>query len=274
MHRDGSFLPLIVSCEWLYNNQNLERLIILDTSVKTEKSSGEDFIPNSRFFDIKGKFSDINAPFPNTIPSQKQFQDEARALGIDMDSLIVVYDDKGMYWSPRVRWLFKAFGFNNVAVLDGGLPKWKQSNYEIVHHLDVVDWWSRGNFIAAYQGGKMSYFDDIIDWSNNEDVIILDARSEDRFNCLAPEPRIGLRSGNIPNSKSLPYTRVLNGYCFKTKDELKNIFKSFEIGDKLLTFTCGSGITACIIALAAEISDYKKMSVYDGSWTEYGTLIP
>ncbi|WP_040249164.1 sulfurtransferase [Psychroserpens mesophilus] len=269
---DGNpFVSTIVNCKWLYDNQYLDDLIILDASEQITNSGTAGYIPNSRLVDIKGKLSDANAPFPNTIPSQQQFQDEARRLGVNHDSLIIVYDNKGMYWSPRVWWLFKTFGFKNIAVLDGGLPEWKRLGYKTESTAQQNDW-KTGNFSASYDASKMRYFDDISKLSENDAVKILDARSKARFMCLEPEPRKGLRSGTIPNSENLPYADLLDGHCFKSKQELKRIFDSYNIEKKSLTFSCGSGITACILALAAEILDYQQISVYDGSWTEYGTL--
>jgi len=271
MRSDDSLVSTIVSSKWLHDNRHLDQLIILDASVKTDKFSSEGYIPNSRFLDVKGKFSDVNAEFPSTIPSQEQFQKEARQLGINKDSILIVYDDKGLYWSPRVWWLFKTFGFNTIAVLDGGLPEWKRLGYETTDSLNT-NTWEIGDVSAEYQPSNMCYFNDVLEVLKDKNALILDARSEDRFKCLAPEPREGLRSGTIPNSENLPYTNLLDGNCFKTKQELKAIFDIFTIEDKSLTFSCGSGITACILALAAEISDHKKLTVYDGSWTEYGTL--
>lgn len=269
---DGNpVVSTIVSCKWLHNNQHLEQLIILDASEQTTNSGTEGYIPNSRLVDVKGKFSNTNASFPNTIPSQQQFQNEAQQLGINTDSLIIVYDNKGIYWSPRMWWLFKTFGFKNIAVLDGGLPEWKRLGYKTNSSVKEKTW-ERGNFSATYDASKMHYFDDISELSKNDSVKILDARSEARFKCLEPEPRKGLRSGTIPNSENLPYTNLLDGHCFKPKQELKRIFDVYKIEKKSLTFSCGSGITACILALAAEIIDHKQISVYDGSWTEYGTL--
>lgn len=264
-------MSTIVSCKWLHDNRYLDQLIILDASFNTDKSSSEGNIPNSRCLDVKGKFSDVNAQFPSTIPSQEQFQTEAQQLGINNNSILIVYDDKGIYWSPRVWWLFKTFGFKNIAVLDGGLPEWKRLGYEIASSLNI-NIWEIGDVSVEYQASNMCFFDDISKVSKNKNTLILDARSEDRFKCLAPEPREGLRSGTIPNSENLPYTNLLDGHCLKSKQELKTIFYAYKIGDKSLTFSCGSGITACILALAAEISNYKKLTVYDGSWTEYGTL--
>ncbi|MCB0382276.1 MAG: sulfurtransferase, partial [Psychroserpens sp.] len=206
-------------------------------------------------------------------PSEKQFQEEAQRLGVNNDSVIVVYDNKGIYWSPRVWWLFKTFGLKTIAVLDGGLPEWKQQGFETLSGKSHRNW-IKGNFSATYDNSKMCFFDDILKLTHANAVQILDARSEARFKGLVPEPRNGLRSGTIPNSKNLPYTNLFKGNCFKSTQELKEIFGTFNIEEKSLIFSCGSGITACILALAAEITGHQKNTVYDGSWTEYGTLTP
>jgi len=268
MLKNGRLTSPIVSCKWLHDHIELEHLIILDARVN---SNFEDYIPNSRYFDIKEKFSNTEAEFPNTIPSLEQFQKEARQLGINNNSIVVVYDDKGLYWSPRVWWLFKTFGYDNVAVLNGGLPEWKKHQYDTVSSL-AKPIWSLGDFLATYQSDTMCFFKQMAKISEDNNYQVLDARSKERFKSLVPEPRAGLRSGTIPNSKNLPYTHLLNGNCLKSKTELEFILNTYNIEDKSLIFSCGSGITACILALAAEVSGYKKNTVYDGSWTEYGTL--
>ena len=265
----------IVTATWLHNNLNTANLIILDATIprvtendvdKTEKQ-----IPNTRFFDIKKKFSDVNAPFPNTVPSENQFIEEARNLGINNDSALVVYDDKGIYSSARVWYLFKTFSFNNVAVLSGGLPEWERHNFKteqkVQHEVTY------GNFTGIYNREFFKFFNDVKSESHDINHTIIDARSEDRFKSLVPEPRAGLRRGTIPNSKSLPFTDMLDNGCLKNKEDLKKIFKAIAEPIDQITFSCGSGITACVLALGAEIADYKNISVYDGSWTEYGSLI-
>lgn len=276
MHKDNSRVDTkIVSAKWLYENLNSENLILLDATIKKVLDSNylpsEEWIPSTRYFDLKGKFSDTKSKFPTTLPSAEHFEREARILGINQDSTIIIYDTKGIYSSARVWWLFKTFGFENVAVLDGGFPEWRRLNYQTVSSLPISNW-NIGNFIANYQPDNMCFFNDITEISTDNNHLILDARSEKRFKGIVSEPREGLRSGTIPNSKNLPYTDLLNGYCLKSKEEIKTIFNTFKIEDKSLTFSCGSGITACILALAADIIDYKKITVYDGSWTEYGTL--
>lgn len=272
MLKNGRFTSPIITCKGLYELLELEDVIILDVRVKSRETlTSEVCIPNARYINIKENLSDTAAKFPNAIPSEHQFENEIKDLGINKDSIIVVYDDKGIYWSARVWWLFKTFGFDAVSVLDGGLPEWKRLGYKTNSSLASPNWAS-GNFSAVYQKNKMCYFKDITKLSRNEKVLVLDARSEDRFLGHAPEPRAGLRSGTVPNSKNLPYTRLFEGHCLKSKTELMTIFDTFDLGDRTLIFSCGSGITACILALAAEICEYKNLLVYDGSWTEYGTL--
>lgn len=272
MLKNGRFISPIISCNWLYDHRDIENLIILNVGVKSSNSiDSEGHIPNARSLNIKENFSDITAKFPNTIPTQRQFEYEARQLGIHQNSILVVYDNKGIYWSPRIWWLFKTFGFDTVAVLDGGLPEWKRLGYKTSSALTSASW-NIGNFSANYQPSKISFFKDISYAYGNDNILILDARSADRFHGVSPEPRLGLRSGTIPNSKNLPYTSLMNGNCLKSKTELQTIFDTFEIEEHTLIFSCGSGVTACILALAADICDYQNLSIYDGSWTEYGTL--
>ena len=209
--------------------------------------------------------------FPSAFPSSAQFQREARGLGINQDSAIVVYDDKGIYSSARVWWLFKAFGFNNIAVLNGGFPAWINAGYNAESMQS--DEGDKGDFIAKLQQGYMKFFDDIKEASKDNTHNIIDARSSGRFHSLEPEPREGLRMGNIPNSVNLPYTDLLEDGLLKSKKDLAKAY--YMVADKSddIIFSCGSGITACILALGADISGYKNISVYDGSWTEWGTLV-
>ena len=265
----------IVSVQWLHQNINATNLVILDASIPKVTdigSNSNDFsIPNARFFDLKKKFSDLSAPFPNTIPSKQQFEVEVQNLGVNNNSFVVVYDDKGIYSSPRAWWLFKTFGFNNVAVLDGGLPAWIEAYYPLSKKEEYAG--NKGDFTASKPLDCMVFFEDIQNISQDKTRLIIDARSEARFKGLEAEPREGLRSGTIPNSKNLPFTLILDNGRLKSKKEIKTIFQNlFNNNNKALTFSCGSGITACILALGAELVGYQDLSVYDGSWTEYGSL--
>ncbi|BAO77283.1 sulfurtransferase [Winogradskyella sp. PG-2] len=264
------FTPNLISVEWLNKNIENPDIIILDATINKVIDASSQRIPKARFFDIKKRFSDVNAPFPSTLPSAEQFQKEARGLGINKDSLIIVYDDKGIYSSARAWWLFKTFRFKNVAVLNGGLPQWILNAFKVEAYSDAV--FRHGNFEAKYNSEFMTDFVGVNEFSNNNATLIIDARSEERFNCLVDEPRAGLRRGTIPNSTNLPYTRLFNDYLMKPKTELTVIFNNLVDNKVKFVFSCGSGITACILALAATLCDYKNLIVYDGSWTEYGTL--
>ncbi len=263
----------IVSVQWLYNNLHKNNLIVLDGTINKTTNESSKQIPGARFFDIKNKFSTINNAFPNAFPATEQFQESARDLGINTNSCIVVYDDKGLYSAARVWWLFKAFGFNNVAVLNGGFPEWLKANYPTEQAKPFTG--NLGNFTAKLDVNKMMFFNNMLHITKAEGFTIIDARSKSRFLGETPEPRAGLRSGTIPNSVNLPFTNLLlDGKVLKPQDEIHTAFRNvIKNNDNTIVFSCGSGITACVLALAAEISGYKKLSVYDGSWTEWGTLV-
>ncbi|MFI1771391.1 sulfurtransferase [Thalassobellus citreus] len=260
----------IVTVEWLYSNIHAENLVVLDGTINKIFDASLKQIPNTRLFDIKKKFSDVSNPFPSAFPSAEQFQKSARELGVNTDSAIVVYDDKGIYSSARVWWLFKAFGYNNVAVLNGGFPAWLKAEYE-VEPMKTYEGVT-GDFILNHKPETMKFFEDVKIASKNKTYTIIDARSAGRFNCTIPEPREGLRMGTIPNSVNLPFTNLLEDGVLKSKEDLEKIFQELATKDEPIIFSCGSGLTACVLALGAEISGYNNISVYDGSWTEYGTL--
>ena len=261
----------VVSVQWLHKNLNAENVIILDGTIDKGSGTITDQIPMSRYFDIKHKFSNTSDPFPNAFPSEAQFQTEARNLGINSDSVIVVYDDKGIYSSARVWWMFKAFGHDRVAVLNGGFPAWVKAGYPVEPMRPYSG--PKGNFEAQFQPDTMVFFDAMKTISADRTARILDARSAARFNAEVAEPRKGLRSGHIPNAVSLPYTALMEEGLLMDKEALEKRFNTIADKDEKLVFSCGSGITACILALAAEISGYKNCAVYDGSWTEWGTLV-
>lgn len=261
----------LVSVSWLHNNLEAENLIVLDGTINKVFDENNLQIPNTRFFDIKNKFSDTSAPFPSTFPSEKQFQKSAQELGIHQDSAIVVYDDKGIYSSARVWWLFKAFGFENVAVLDGGFPAWMKAGFsteKMKPHTGKL-----GNFEAKLKPELILFFNDMKVASETKSHTIIDARSEARFKSLEPEPRAGLRMGTIPNSVNLPFENLLENNQFLPKQELEAKFKALAKPEEPIIFSCGSGITACVLALGATMAGYKNISVYDGSWTEWGSLV-
>ncbi|MDX8554189.1 sulfurtransferase [Tenacibaculum sp. 1B UA] len=267
--------PPIVSVDWLHDNLNADNLIVIDATIqkvgaKTDDKKEKQQIQNAVLFDLKNVFLDIEAEYPNTIPSEKYFETQVQKLGINNDSCIVVYDDIGVYSSPRVWWLFRVFGFENIAVLNGGLPSWKEAGYMVESKNERT--LSMGNFKASINKDKISMTEEVLKASRHN-KIILDARSKERFYATEPEPRKDLRGGHIPNSKSLPYAGLQVDGKMKSKEELQKIFSEVNPSKEGMILSCGSGITACILALGAEEAGKTNYSVYDGSWTEWASRL-
>ncbi len=262
----------IVSVQWLQEHLENPHLIILDASPKANKSSLPSHYPGmrikgARYFDLKNKFSDPDADMPNTLPQAEAFEKECQTLGINQDSRIVVYDNIGIYASPRVWWMFKAMGHEAVAVLDGGLPEWGKQEMPMETIQEAS--YELGDFIAKPGLHLKKEMADILNNLESEASLVLDARSSGRFRGTAPEPREGLSSGHIPHSKSLPFSETLSDGKFKAPEELKELFDGLNPEGKPLIFSCGSGLTACITYLAAELATDSPKAVYDGSWTEW-----
>jgi len=267
----------LISAQQLSKIQNDPDLIVLDASMANNKSgvaveNENQQIKGARFFDIKNKFSDTKSKFPNTISNAEQFQEEAQSLGININSRIVVYDNLGIYTSPRVWWLFRTFEHTNISVLDGGLPEWLAQGYPTEEK--TISNYKKGDFTANFNSKNVRYFTDVKSNLKAQEELVVDARSSGRFNGTSPEPRKDLRGGCIPGSVNIPYTEVLENGKYKSLNELKAIFESQITNEQPLVFSCGSGITACIILLASEIIGKKETAVYDGSWTEWAQLEP
>lgn len=265
----------IVSAEWLHKNLENPNLIILDASIDSSIDGKDDrlskiTIPEARPFDLKKIFLDKSGQFPNTFPDKEHFELECRKLGINEDSEIVVFDSFGIYSSPRVWWLFHVMGHNNIAILDGGLPGWIEMGFWTVPRSNKK--FEPGNFKSNYQVKLVVDFQEVEQNVKDQNFLIVDARSKGRFNGTSKEPRKHLKSGSIPNSVNIPYQEVLENNKFKSKEELREIFEK-NCGEKdELIFSCGSGLTACIIMLASEIGFVKSKRIYDGSWTEWAEL--
>lgn len=264
----------LVSVDWLYNHLNDPNLIILDctipkvTATTFAENKTKNRIKGALFFDIKNTFSDTKSPFPNTILAPKEFEEKAQNLGIEKDSCLIVYDDLGIYSSPRVWWMFTLMGFSNIAVLDGGLPAWITKN----HPVEVLTNYSlsKGNFTVNYYPEKLKFTQDVLASLKNNKFLIADARSKDRFYARIIEPRKEIKNGHIPASISLPYSDIIKNGFIKRKEELQLIYNTVNPTKKDFIFTCGTGITASILALGADLVGIKNWSVYDGSWTEWG----
>ncbi|MDW3191380.1 MAG: sulfurtransferase [Cytophagales bacterium] len=262
----------LVSVDWLNQNQHNPDLILLDASLPgtvegKSADTGQATIPGARFFDLKKKFSDLNAPFPNTIPSPTQFEKECRDLGVNNHSTIIVFDNMGIYSSPRVWWLFKTMRHQKVFVLDGGLPEWIKAGLSTTTTHAISE--TSGDLIANYRSEFLKTFEDVVNNCEHPHFKLIDARSAGRFSGEQSEPRKHLKSGHIPGSVNLPFGEVLENGKFKSKEDLDAIFQNLVGNEQNLAFSCGSGLTACIILLAAHLTGRESKLLYDGSWTEW-----
>ncbi len=257
--------PHLVSTEWLHTHLHDSNLIVLDASQPSDPAAIR--IKGARILDIKHVFSDTESGLPNTLPSPAAFETSCRELGICQDSQLVVYDSKGIYTSPRVWWMFQTMGHAHIAVLDGGLPDWIAQELETETGPQAAV--REGDFVAHFDASRVKHIDRVQENLESQEAIVLDARSKGRFDGTAPEPRAGLSSGHMPHSVSLPYTEVLEGGKYKSKEDLQSVFNNLDLDDRPFIFSCGSGITACIILLASEMAMDRTTAVFDGSWTEW-----
>lgn len=261
----------IVSAAWLQEHLNDSNLIVLEARLDQNQSNLENQNPDlqikgARLFDIKNNFSDTSNPLPNTFPSEEKFTAEAQKLGINKNSIIVVYDTLGIYSSPRAWWMFKAMGHSDVFVLDGGLPEWIKEGFPTEKQQPIT--YQKGDFEAKFQPELIKNKEHILENISTKEAVLMDARSSDRFHAILEEPRPGMRSGHIPGSINVPFTELQRDGKYKSEAELAEILK---LNDQPLLFTCGSGITACIVLLACELISDNPKAVYDGSWTEWGS---
>jgi thiosulfate/3-mercaptopyruvate sulfurtransferase len=203
------------------------------------------------------------------LPNGFQFEAACRKLGIHKSSKIVVYDNLGVYFSPRVWWMFIAMGHASISVLDGGFPAWKNKDFA----MEPIQGYKgeKGDFEAHFKAENVKDRQFITENLTSQTAMVIDARTAKRFNGIDPEPREGLRSGHIPQSINIPFQEVLINGKYRSKEELKSIFASLDSDDRPLIFSCGSGVTACIVLLASELILKNPKAVYDGSWAEWGS---
>lgn len=267
----------VVDVAWLAANLAAPNLIVLDASIppvvpglNSVNAEGRfKAIPGARRFDYDKDVCKPDTSLPHMLPGPEIFERKVRALGVNADSALVVYDDCGMYASPRAWWMFRAMGHDNVAVLSGGLPAWIAAKQSLAGAL--IDEAEAGNFTADFRPHLVSDYRAVLEALENDTRRVLDARPPGRFRGVEPEPRPGLRGGHMPNAENLPFVRLLENGVMKPADELREIFAEFGAPERRLISSCGSGITACVIALAAHEAGLDDVSVYDGSWVEWGT---
>jgi thiosulfate/3-mercaptopyruvate sulfurtransferase len=267
----------LVSTEWLAAHLKDPDLRVLDASfflpgIDRDPRAEYDaaHIPGARFFDID-EISDHRSDLPHMVPGAEKFMSRMRGLGVGDGHQVVVYDSTGVYSAARVWWLFRLMGQENIAVLDGGFPKWQAEDRPIEDMPPVI---RDRHMTVRRQNHMVRDVTQVAAAAKLGDHTILDARSAARFRGEAPEPREGLRPGHIPGSCSLPYPDLLNDDgTMKDPDALRAAFDAAgaDLSKPVIT-TCGSGVSAAVINLALEQIGKTDHALYDGSWAEWGAF--
>jgi thiosulfate/3-mercaptopyruvate sulfurtransferase len=265
----------LVSTEWLQAHLKDPDLRILDGSYYLPQMGRDPraeydiaHIPNARFFDIDD-VADHGSDLPHMVPPVEKFMSRMRAMGVGDGHQIVVYDGMGLFSAARVWWLFKLMGQNNIAVLDGGLPKWQAEGRPIEDMSPVI---RDRHMTVRRQNHMVKDVTQVSAAAKLGDYEIVDARPPGRFRGEDPEPRPGLRLGHIPGSKNVCFKDLLNAdQTLKNNDEIRQSFESAGVDlNKPIITTCGSGVTAAVLSLGLERIGKTDHSLYDGSWSEWG----
>ncbi len=267
-----------VTCQWLKDHLDDENLVILDASMPEPRASDSAVIhaiKGAQAFDYANIVCDQSASLPCTMPSAEYFTQQAQQLGVNTNSTLIVYDQRGLFYAPRAWWMFKSMGFKQVYVLDGGLPKWQESNFPL--QQGYVKSVIRGNFVAKFECtafvGSNEILATVKEYQSLQasDNVVIDVRSRARFDGTEKETRAGLRSGHIPFSENFPFTLLIeNGEFISEVEQRELLTRYMPDAHKKYTFSCGSGVTACIVLLSAYMQGYENLCVYDGSWTDWG----
>jgi thiosulfate/3-mercaptopyruvate sulfurtransferase len=269
-------MPNLVTASWLKAEIGARDLVILDASwyMPAEgRDPEEEFraghIPGTRRFDFDKQVKDQANPLPHMLPSPEDFAAAARALGVTSESRVVVYDGAGIFAAPRAWWMFKVMGHDQVAVLNGGLPAWVEAGGEVAQGESSAA--TPGDFEARLDRARLTEAGELKAALESESAQVVDARSAPRFEGAQPEPRAGLRSGHMPGAINLPFDRLLEHGRYKEPEELRRIWSAIGVnGEQPVMASCGSGVTASVLALGAELAGLAPVAVYDGSWSEWG----
>jgi thiosulfate/3-mercaptopyruvate sulfurtransferase len=268
--------PYVVSTQWLAERLNAPDIAIIDASwhlPAAKRDAKAEFlaerIPGAQFFDIDD-VSDSGTTLPHMLPAPEKFASRMKKLGIGDGKKVIVYDTTGLFSAARAWWMFRIFGHDDVAVLDGGFPKWKAEGRPIDE--DPPGRPQERHFSARFQSMMVRDREDVLDAVNTGKAQIVDARSPARFSGSEPEPRPGVRSGHMPGAANVHYATLLKpDGTLKSPDEIAEIFAAAGVDVKKPVITsCGSGITAAILTLGLTLIGAKDHALYDGSWSEWG----
>lgn len=267
----------LVSTDWLSNHLKDPDLRVLDgtwfmpaTGRDARAEYEQAHIPGARFFDIDD-ISDQRSALPHMAPPVEKFMSRLRAMGVGDGHQIVVYDALGLFSAARVWWLFRLMGQENIAVLDGGLPKWQAEGRPTEDMPPLI---RDRHMTVRRQNQMVKDVTQVASAAKLGDHEIVDARAAGRFRGEEPEPREGLRRGHIPGARNVPFTDLLNpDQTLKSPDALRAVFAAagVDLSRPVIT-TCGSGVTAAVLSLALERMGKSDHALYDGSWTEWGAF--
>ena len=267
----------LVSTDWLAAHLSNPDLRVIDASwyLPDQNRDGKaeydaSHIPGARFFDID-EISDTRSDLPHMVPPVEKFMSRMRAMGVGDGHQVVVYDGAGLFSAARVWWLFRLMGKTDVAVLDGGFPKWTAEGRETE---DIPPILRDRHMTVTVQNQMVKDVTQVAAASKLKDHEIVDARSPARFKGEEPEPREGLRSGHIPGAHNVHYRKLLNDDgTMKSIPELRQVFEASGVDlEKPVITSCGSGVTAAILSLALERMGHRRHALYDGSWAEWGAF--
>jgi thiosulfate/3-mercaptopyruvate sulfurtransferase len=266
----------LVTPAWLREHLSDTEIVVLDASLPVVGVTPatdvrarylEAHIPGAVFFDVEA-LSDHETPLPHMLPSAQAFAQSMAELGVSSEAHLIVYEQQPVFSAPRAWWMLRTFGATRVSMLDGGLPAWTASG---------------GATESGSVNRSAAQFNAVLDPVAVKDLAavrtvlekhgqIVDARSAARFDGTAPEPRQGLRSGHMPGATNLPFGELVQDGQLRTREELRSIFEQRGLKlDQPVTTTCGSGVTAAVLALALELAGADDISLYDGSWAEYAS---
>ena len=272
---NGSDPQLLVSTDWLAAHLDAPDVRVLDGSWHMP-AAGRDpraeyaaaHIPGAQFFDVD-EISDTRSSLPHMAPPLEKFVARMRAMGIGDGHRVVVYDTLGLFSAARVWWLFRLFGKSDVAVLDGGLPKWRAEGRPVEDTAPVA---RDRHFTARRDASLVRDVTQVAASTKLGSPQIVDARAPERFRGEVAEPRPGLRSGRIPGSRNVPFGATINADgTMKSPEELRAVFEAAGVDvDKPVITSCGSGVTAAVLNLALERLGNRSHALYDGSWAEWG----
>ena len=269
-------VPTLVDTDWLAEKLDDPSVRIIDASwhlPAAGRSGAEEYaaahIPGAVFWDIDA-IADPDSSLPHMMPDEATFEAHMNILGVSNDQHVVVYDNVSMMTAPRVWWTLRAFGHARVSLLNGGQVKWQAEGRSLTADASPVP---DTSFNAAFAPAMMRSIDDVRANLDSTAAQVLDARSAGRFVGADPEPRPECRSGHIPGSLNLPFNRLIDPDSATVRPQNELAAHLAEAGidpDQPVITTCGSGVTACVLALAMHLTGKDDVAVYDGSWTEWG----